>query len=167
VNDDSLLSRIDSVLHDAAVPEDPTVSDDAMRSVPLPDADELIHVYTRAQALADGVLVAADADLAKDAGFRVPVALTSAVREDCVVWSDQDSSRQVPQDESGRLWDVLFMSSVAIRDSGGGGGQVTVNLLRVPRDGRARQARRVQIVCAIGPGDRAEPVITIMQPGED
>ncbi|WTE31817.1 hypothetical protein OH735_00045 [Streptomyces sp. NBC_01618] len=75
----SLLSRIDSVLHEAAVTDDPTVSHDAMRSVPLADPDEIIHAYTRARALADGVLVAADADLAREAGFRVPVALTSAV----------------------------------------------------------------------------------------
>jgi hypothetical protein len=33
---DDVLSRIDSVLHDAAVTEDPTVSDDAMRSAPWP-----------------------------------------------------------------------------------------------------------------------------------
>ncbi|WP_199821070.1 hypothetical protein [Streptomyces fulvoviolaceus] len=54
VSDDNVLSRIDSVLHDAAVAEDLTVSDDAMRSVPLADEDEIIHAYTRAQALADG-----------------------------------------------------------------------------------------------------------------
>ena len=165
--DDSVLSRIDSVLHDAAVTEDPTVSDDAMRSVPLADRDEIIHAYTRAQALADGVLVAAEADLAREAGFRVPVALTSAVWEDCVAWHDGDSDRQTPQDEKGRLWDVLWMSLRAIRRSTGSGAQVTVELRRVPRDGRTRQARPVQLVCAIGPGDQGEPVVTIMQPDED
>ena len=36
-----------------------------------------IHTYTRAQALADGVLVDAG-PLAKEAGFRWPVALTQA-----------------------------------------------------------------------------------------
>ncbi|WP_199821072.1 DUF6573 family protein [Streptomyces fulvoviolaceus] len=84
-----------------------------------------------------------------------------------MAWSDRDSNRQTPQDERGRLWDVLFMSRAAIRRSGGGGGEVTVDLRRVPRNGRDRQARRVQLVCAIGPGDHGEPVITIMQPGED
>ena len=47
-----------------------------------------IHVYTRAQAIADGVLVDVS-DTARDAGFRVPVALTSAVWADCL-----DSSAQ-------------------------------------------------------------------------
>ncbi|MGW0825261.1 DUF6573 family protein [Streptomyces sp. NPDC002845] len=167
VSSDNVLSRIDAVLHDAAVTDDPDVSDDAMRSVPLVDADEFVHVYTRARALADGVLVAADAELAREAGFRVPVALTSAVWEGCVAWNEGDSERQMPQDERGRLWDVLTMTRHAIRRSGGGGGQVTVDLRRVPRDGRTRQARPVQLVCAIGPGDHGEPVITIMEPHED
>ncbi|MFF5188654.1 DUF6573 family protein [Streptomyces sp. NPDC000345] len=167
VSHDSVLSRIDSVLHDAAVTDDYTVSGDAMRSVPLTDPGEIIHAYTRAQALADGVLVAADADSVREAGFRVPVALTSAVWEGCVAWNEGDSERQVPQDERGRLWDVLTMCRAAIRRSGGGDGQVTVDLRRVPRDGRARQAQPVQLVCAIGPGDHGEPVITIMQPDED
>ncbi|WP_329375796.1 DUF6573 family protein [Streptomyces sp. NBC_01483] len=164
---DSMLSRIDAVLHDGAVTDDPDVSDDAMRSVPLADPDEIIHAYTRAQALADGVLTAADAELAREAGFRVPVALTSAVWEGCVAWNDGDSERQVPQDERGRLWDVLTMARAAIRRGGGDGDRVTVDLRRVPRDGRAQQARPVQLVCAIGPGDHGEPVITIMEPHED
>ncbi|MGW4275758.1 DUF6573 family protein [Streptomyces seoulensis] len=134
VSSDSVLSRIDAVLHDAAVTDDPDVSDDAMRSVPLADPDDIIHAYTRARALADGVLVAADAELAREAGFRVPVALTSAVWEGCVAWNEGDSERQTPQDERGRLWDVLTMARHAIRRSGGG--EVTVDLRRVPRDGR-------------------------------
>jgi hypothetical protein len=159
-----MLSRIDAVLHDGAVTDDPDVSDHAMRSVPLADPDDIIHTYTRAQALADGVLTAADAELACEAGswFRSP----SAVWEGCVAWNDGDSERQVPQDERGRLWDVLTMARAAIR-RGGDGDRVTVNLRRVPRDGRTRQARPVQLVCAIGPGDHGEPVITIMEPHED
>ena len=39
---------------------------------------EVIHRYTRAQALADGVLVDVT-DAAREAGFRTPVAMTIAV----------------------------------------------------------------------------------------
>lgn len=162
-----MLSRIDAVLHVGAVTDDPDVSGDAMRSAPLADPDDIIHAYTRAQALADGTLVAAHADLAREAGFRVPVALTSAVWEGCVAWNEGDSERQVPQDERGRLWDVLFMSRAAIRASSGSGDRVIVNLRRVPRDGRTQHARPVRLVCAIGPGDQGEPVITVMEPHED
>ncbi|MGW7243852.1 DUF6573 family protein [Streptomyces sp. NPDC054804] len=164
---DSVLSRIDAALHDGAVTGDPDVSDDAMRSVPLADPGDIIHAYTRAQALTDGVLTAVDATLGREAGFRVPVALTSAVWEGCVAWNDGDSERQVPQDERGRLWDVLNMARAAIRRGDGGSDRVTVDLRRVPRDGRTRKALRIHLVCAIGPGDHGEPVITIMEPHED
>ncbi len=77
---------------------------------------DVIYSYTRAQAIADGVLVDVT-ETAKEAGFRWPVAITRAVWEDCVTWSDEDSERQAHQDESGRLWDVLWMAFVAIRKS--------------------------------------------------
>ncbi|MBL1086869.1 hypothetical protein JK359_33730 [Streptomyces actinomycinicus] len=156
------------------------ISEDAMRWTPEEQHDradaltelfggeaDVIHAYTRARAIADGVLVPAPAELAREAGFRVPVALTAAAWADCVEWSDEDSRRQTPQDETGRLWDVLNMTRFAIRRSRGGGSRVTVELYRVPRGGKARQPRRVQFVACIGPGDNAEPVMTIMQPDED
>ena len=67
------------------------------------DAD-LIHRYTRADAIRDGVLIDVSA-VAQQAGIRYPVALTAAVWAECVA---------VPpgvecQDEAGRLWDVLPM----------------------------------------------------------
>ncbi len=68
---------------------------------------DFIYKYTRAQAIADGVLVDVT-ETANESGFRWPVALTRAVWEDCVAWSEEDSKRQVHQTESGRLWDVLF-----------------------------------------------------------
>ncbi len=47
------------------------------------DGFVLIHAYTRAQAIADGMLIDAS-KLAKEAGFKYPVALTSAAWADCV-----------------------------------------------------------------------------------
>ena len=63
---------------------------------------ESVSVYTRAQALADGVLIDVS-EMAGEAGFRWPVAITAAAWEDCVAWSDTDNDRQVYQDQSGRL----------------------------------------------------------------
>jgi len=74
----------------------------------------VISTYTRAQAIDDGVLIDAGA-MAREAGFKWPVALTSAVWADCAAWSEDDNRQQAYQDESGRLWDVLFMASHAIR----------------------------------------------------
>lgn len=125
---------------------------------------DLIYSYSRAQAIDDGVLVDVG-DMARQAGFVVPVALTTAAWADCVTWADADSRRQTPQDESGRLWDVLWMAYLATRRATGG--QVEVTLFRVPRDGRSRAPRAATLQMHIGPGDQGEPVITIMMPGED
>src|SRR3954462_5368299 len=75
------------------------------------DAD-LIHRYSRADALRDGVLIDVT-PTAREAGIRWPVALTRAVWERCV---------RIPpgvacQDEAGRLWDVLWLLRLAIRAS--------------------------------------------------
>ncbi len=127
---------------------------------------DVIYTYTRAQALADGVLVNVS-ETARKAGFRWPVALTDAAWNDCVAWSEDDSRHQVPQDEAGRLWDVLWMAFCAIRGSTAGGGQIVYGLYRVPRDGKSIEAVLTQLKIVAGPGDDGEPVITLLLPGED
>ncbi|MFF4323721.1 DUF6573 family protein [Streptomyces sp. NPDC001568] len=126
----------------------------------------IIHKYTRAQAIEDGALIQVPEAFAKEAGFKFPVALTAAAWADCVAWSDEDSKAQTHQDETARLWDVLNMTRyAAVRSSGGG--RITVQLYRIPCDGKTTRALPVSLACEIGPGDNAEPVLTIMQPDED
>ena len=127
---------------------------------------EVISTYTRAQAIEDGVLIDAGA-MASEAGFKWPVALTSAVWADCVAWSEDDSRRQIYQDESGRLWDVLYMASHAIRTSKDSGDRLLFQLYRVPRDGQSTEAVLVTLKLIVGPGDAGEPVITLLLPNED
>lgn len=144
-----------------------------------PEGDALfgpvIYRYTRAQALADGVLVDVS-NASAEAGFRVPVALTRAAWDDCVEWNDEDTRRQTPQNESGRLWDVLWMARCAIaslrRDPESGRSRESFptlyyRLFRVPRGGRAMRPREVTMKVVSGPGDDGEHVITIMLPHED
>src|SRR5512135_2827579 len=69
----------------------------------------LIFSYTRAQAIADGVLKDVS-ELAKEAGFRFPVAVSAGVWAECVAVPDGVDG----QDETGRLWDVLNMLRFAI-----------------------------------------------------
>ena len=126
---------------------------------------DTIHIYTRAQAVADGVLIDVT-DMAREAGFRVPVAVTRAVWEDCVAWSDEDSERQVHQDENGRLWDVLWMACMAARGCPGRD-RLIYRLYRVPRDGSSTAAVETPLKLVVGPGDRGEPVATIMLPEEE
>ncbi len=127
---------------------------------------DVIYSYTRAQAIEDGVLVNAGS-MAQEAGFKWPVAFTSAVWEDCIAWTDEDKANQAYQDQSGRLWDLLYMASHTIRTSNGSSDQLRFELYRVPRDGESMKAELVTLKLIVGPGDQGEPVITIMLPNED
>src|SRR5262245_46930249 len=69
------------------------------------DDYDVIFAYTRAQAIADGVLVDVT-DTANGAGFKIPVALTSRVWAEYVAVPDGVEC----QDETGRLWDILSFS---------------------------------------------------------
>ena len=127
---------------------------------------EVIHAYTRQQAIADGVLVDVT-KVAREAGFSIPVAMTHSVYEDCVAWTEADNDRKgTLQDEAGRLWDCVWMAFVAAR-RGRGEDRATVTVHRVPRHGRGLTPRPVSFIMAIGPGDNAEPVITLMFPEDD
>lgn len=125
---------------------------------------EAISTYTRAQAIEDGVLVDVT-EMAREAGFRIPVAMTRAAWADCVEWSDEDNKRQTYQDEQGRLWDVLYMASLAARRNSGS--VLRFQLYRVPRGGRGVRPRLVVLQMLCGPGDEGEAVITISMVGED
>ncbi len=127
---------------------------------------EIISTYTRAQAIEDDVLVDAG-PMAIEIGFKFPVALTSAVWADCVAWTDEDSRKNPFQDQSGRLYDVLFMASFAIRTSTDSGDRLLYELYRVPRDGYSTEAKPVTLKLIIGPGDHGEPVVTILLSSED
>lgn len=124
----------------------------------------VIYAYTRAEAIADGTLIDVT-EAAREAGFRLPVALTAAAWADCVEWRAADSQRQTLQDEAGRLWDVVWMASIAARKAQGA--RVPFQLYRVSRGGRATRPRLMTLHLHIGPGDAGEPVITILMPNED
>jgi hypothetical protein len=70
------------------------------------------------------------------------------------------------QDTAGRLWDVLTMLRFAIRASNGGAREVLFGV-HVRDDNRQRTPPLVRLKAICGPGDRGEPVITVMVPEED
>ena len=126
----------------------------------------LVFSYGRAQAIADGTLVDVS-EMAREAGFKFPVALTAAAWADCVEWTEADNKRKRHcQDQAGRLWDVLWMALLAAR-SNKSSADVFYTLHRVPRAGKGMRARPVQLRMVVGAGDELEPVITIMTPSED
>jgi len=128
-----------------------------------------ISTYTRAQALADGVLIDAG-PMAREVGFRVPVALTGAAWQDCVAWTESENESQTLQDPDGRLWDVLYMATFGLRSHLARkrpGNELLFKLHRVPRDGRSREPVLSKLKLVMEAGDLGEPVITIMLPHED
>lgn len=129
---------------------------------PFEGAD-VIHTYSRAQALADGVLVDVS-ELAREAGFTVPVAMTVGAWTEMVKWDHGGW-----QDETGRLWDVVWMASFAIktRPAPDPDARLTYELYRVPNQAEQAEAELVRLDLHSGPGDEGEHVITILLPGED
>ena len=67
------------------------------------------------------------------------------------------------QDEGGRLWDVISM--LCMRLAQGGRGSSVLFRLETETENNERELVTLRAVC--GPGDAAEPVITIMLPWED
>lgn len=134
-----------------------------------------ISVYTRAQAIEDGILVDVST-VASEAGFNWPTAMTRTVYERYV---------EVPpelagcQDVSGRCWDVVYMLWVAVRTNKIKGDRGEFKLLvRMPKsaDWQTNEAkdteageglRLVTLKAVSGPGDDGSPCITAMLPWED
>ena len=146
-----------------------TTHADAMREV----FGEPISVYTRAQAIEDGQLIDVST-VAREAGIVWPVAMTSAAWADCVEWTDATEARKgyTGQSESGRLWDVCWMLSLAVRGALRRGLDPHVqplcySLLRTPAAGRGVMPRKATLKFMVGPGDAGEPCITVMLPSED
>lgn len=112
--------------------------------------DDVIYTYTRAQALADGVLVDVT-EAARRVGFRWPVALTE------VLMAQIEASSL-----TGRLEDVLWLAYLAIKRGDGDG---TTLFYRMLLPTATQQVHTLKLVS--GPGDDLEPVITIMLAHED
>ena len=121
---------------------------------------EIISTYTRAQALEDGILIDVT-ETAKEAGIVFPAAVTAAV------WAKYVEVPQAVegQDRAGRLWDILWMLRCAILAKNGQKSDRVDFELLVKND--VGEPRPVKLKSICGPGDDAQPVITIMLPDED
>jgi hypothetical protein len=129
-------------------------------SNPFADAP-VIYSYTRKQALEDGVLVDL-ADWAKETGFRIPVACTRAVWDGYL--QPPKGTEQLGQSLRGRAHDLLWMLYVAIRKASGSSEYLSFEVIFL---NRRKQQETITLKAICGPGDEAEPVITVMLPNED
>ena len=120
---------------------------------------DVIYTYRRKQAIEDGVLVDVSTT-AREAGINFPVALTSTVWDMYVVPSEKlaDSGQSI----AGRLWDLLWMFRLKAMRSNNSLLYFSCLFLDVNE-----KLDEVKFKALCGPGDNAEPVITIMLPGED
>ncbi len=121
--------------------------------------DDLIYSYTRAQAIADGVLIDVT-QMASEAGFRYSTAITADLD---VRLMPNEREQSLGQSYDGRLWDVLFMASFAARRLGRadrGGFEVSLFEAEATPPHRTHRST-LSLWMVIGPGDQGEPVITI------
>ena len=121
-----------------------------------------IYVYTRVQAIEDGVLVDATVgDLAEVTRqhYKHPVAMTAAV---WALIEKAVANKKHLNDYKGVWHDVLWMSRKNITQRF----DETSHLFGVIITGTGRRRKHtLKVIC--GPGGNAEPVITIMLPEED
>lgn len=122
---------------------------------------EIIHAYTRAQAIADGLQIEVTTT-AQEAGLRVPVFLTQSVYAAFVTVPPG----VMAQDEAGRLWDIVWMLRFAIQCRRNQCDHLTFELC--VRNDNLRPAV-VKLVAVCGPLDKdnPQPAITVMLPDED
>ena len=126
----------------------------------------VLFAYTRAQAIEDGVLVDVT-ETAREAGFKIPVALSRSVWDRLVALPE---GYRGFQSESGRLWDVLWMARhYALRASNSDRVRMCVLVRDIRKDlcDSERPPRKHYPIVAIGAGDRDEPVVTVMFPEDD
>jgi len=126
--------------------------------------DDIISTYTRREAIEDGALVALDPGVAREAGIRLPVAVSLRVHAECIALTP--AAEAAWNDVRGRTWDVLYMAAGAMRRAAKASdvGSVIFELY-VVRD--AIEPTPTHLKATIGPGDDGEPVITILFPEED
>ena len=121
-------------------------------------AADMISMYSRAQAISDGVLVDVT-PMAKEVGVRFPVAVTQGLWAEIV--PNESDEKLHGQSTQGRLWDVLWLfRQNALRTKAS---LMSYTVLMVENG----KHKTVTVKGLVHPGDDNEPVITLMLPHED
>jgi hypothetical protein len=152
------------------------------------DSVEVITVYTRQQAIEDGILV--DCEQTPMGEMRTqllkwPLAMTATAFHRYVWPIDEKASLAPDQSVEGRFWDVVWMFHAAVKGTVPARRIGPCNLLfdfycivadpaqssNETIDATARSGpegmRLVTLKAVSGPGDDGEPVMTFMLPEED
>ncbi len=133
------------------------------KNLPQDDDWVVISTYTRAEALADGALVDVS-DEARKARWKFPVAITQALRTRL---EPNDLEKAYGQSYAGRLWDVLWMAVVAaVRSKDTSLIEYGLYIAEQQPGTKRLKQNLVHLWAMIGPGDEAEPVVTIGFPSD-
>lgn len=123
---------------------------------------EIIYSYTRAQAIADGVLIDVTPQ-AKEAGFKIPVAVTTALHNEYIV-PPEGTEQSEGQSIEGRLHDVFWMLKAAAStrpDESLVSFRVLFLTKAVPRS-----LSEIECWGIVGPNDDKSACLTIMLPSD-
>lgn len=123
---------------------------------PFADA-EIISVYTRQQAIDDGMFVDVS-KMAKEAGIKYPVAITSNLFHTYIEPSEE--AKSYGQSVDGRLWDVLFVFRMMAKRANGSFIKFTVSF----NDGTKKEDVDIWAVCEAQSPTDPSPAINIMLP---
>lgn len=136
---------------------------------PLFTEEDLIHRYTREQAIQDGVLHDVTG-IAREAGFSCPAAITAALWADI---NDLPGSKRGIQDPEGRLWDVVYLGAMAARrlktinEQRIGAGEQILDEIVYRLTMHVGRGSNYAVKLKLGGGDRGELIVTLMRPEED
>jgi hypothetical protein len=148
---------------------------------------EVISVYTRQQAIEDGMLVdceQAPMDEMRSQIMKWPLAMTATAFHRYVWPIDEEANLPTDQSLEGRFWDVVWMFHAAVKGTVPCRRIDPCNLLfdfycmvadpgwsneRIDATARSgpEGMRQVTLKAVSGPGDDSEPVMTFMLPEED
>jgi hypothetical protein len=120
----------------------------------------VIYSYSRAQAIADGVLVDVTEE-AKAIGFKLHTVVTDHLFHGYV--EPPAGLDGEGQSVTGRLHDLMVLALFAARKAVNTD-RVTFKVDFLMAPGRKET---IEVVAHIGPGDHGEPVLTIMLPEDD
>jgi hypothetical protein len=120
--------------------------------------DPIIFSYTRADALADGVLIDLS-PVAQTYGFKLPLAISDALYHGYAM--PPEGLLGQGQSPEGRLHDLLTLAMMAARKSLGED-RVYFDVAFLMKPGKPRAL--VRVVLHVGSGDRGEAVLTLCLP---
>lgn len=118
---------------------------------------DFIIKYTRSDAIRDKVIIPISDKMIREAGFKVPIAMT------CTLFEKYIKTELPTQSEPGRIWDMLCILNVNAQMAGDSD-TIYFEVIFLMND---EKEECVKLKAIIGPGDTPEPVLTVMLPDED